>query len=98
MAYRLCPHCSSTTVIEDGYCGKCRYCTLPPVGAITAPLPTKDSVKPEVKATQLEAEIISLRKELEFARALRDWFKADPEREAVLRDLCKSISEKPETK
>lgn len=26
---RNCPHCLNTAVIEDGYCGHCRQCTLP---------------------------------------------------------------------
>jgi hypothetical protein len=27
---RNCPRCLNTTVIEDGYCGHCRECTLAP--------------------------------------------------------------------
>ena len=31
MSMRNCPHCLNTAVIEDGYCGHCRQCTMPPV-------------------------------------------------------------------
>lgn len=26
---RACPRCQNTAVIEDGYCGACRECTMP---------------------------------------------------------------------
>lgn len=31
MKMRNCPRCGNTSVIEDGYCGYCRECTLPPL-------------------------------------------------------------------
>jgi len=31
---RNCPRCLKTAVIEDGYCGHCRECTLPPLEEI----------------------------------------------------------------
>ena len=30
---RTCPDCKNDTVIEDGYCGTCRQCTLAPEAA-----------------------------------------------------------------
>jgi len=36
---RACPRCNNTAVIEDGYCGVCRECTMPSVaqGSLAAP-------------------------------------------------------------
>ena len=28
---RKCPDCKNESVIEDGYCGRCRQCTLSPI-------------------------------------------------------------------
>lgn len=38
MNKRSCPNCKYRSVIDDGYCGHCRQCTLPP-------LPKKRDVK-----------------------------------------------------
>jgi hypothetical protein len=32
---RACPRCNNTAVIEDGYCGVCRECTMPSLAAST---------------------------------------------------------------
>jgi len=45
---RTCPRCSQTAVIEDGYCGVCRECTLSPLP--TAPLAPPPSA-PEMTPT-----------------------------------------------
>lgn len=34
---RTCPDCKNNTVIEDGYCGTCRQCTLRPEAARPKP-------------------------------------------------------------
>jgi hypothetical protein len=35
---RICPRCSNTAVLEDGYCGVCRECTVQPANPVSRPI------------------------------------------------------------
>lgn len=35
---RCCPRCSNTAVLEDGYCGVCRECTIQPANPALRPI------------------------------------------------------------
>lgn len=70
MKMRNCPRCNNTAVIEDGYCGCCRECTMRPswtkstIGC-PAPLPFSESTFQPFQGTAFthyrRAEIDSVR-------------------------------------
>lgn len=71
MGYRNCPRCLNTAVIEDGYCGHCRECTLPPAGESLAPHIAKIPLRAEYQAMLQAADLYDEQAAKHFGQASR---------------------------
>jgi len=66
---RTCPHCHENSVIEDGYCVRCRQCTLQPEATLLAESgsPSSDWV------AEAEAALANAIKARDGAREAKEW-------------------------